>query len=81
MSDVFLVHHVHQLPGDEGEDVKLLGIFSSEEKAALAIDCARNLPGFSEAPDGFSVSKYQVDKRTWTEGFVTWVQPEDKENG
>jgi hypothetical protein len=70
MTDVFLVHHVHQLSDDE-EDVKLLGVFSSEEKAALAIDSARNLPGFSEAPDGFSVDKYQVDKRTWTEGFVT----------
>lgn len=80
MTDVFLVHHVHQLPDDE-EDVKLLGVFSSEENAALAIDCARDLPGFSEAPDGFSVSKYQVDKRTWTEGFVTWVPPDDSEHG
>ena len=79
MTDVFLVHHVHQLPDDE-EDVKLLGVFSSEEKAVFAIDCARSLHGFSEAPDGFSVSKYQVDKRAWTEGFVTWVQPDDGEH-
>jgi hypothetical protein len=70
MTDVFLVHHVHQLSDGE-EDVKLLGVFSSEEKAALAIDDALKLPGFSEAPDGFSIDKYQVDKRTWTQGFVT----------
>ncbi|SEK81253.1 hypothetical protein SAMN05518845_10349 [Variovorax sp. YR750] len=47
----------------------------------LAIDRARNLPGFSEAPDGFSVDKYQIDKSTWTEGFLTWGQTEDKGNG
>jgi hypothetical protein len=70
MRDVFLVHHIHQL-SDGNEDVKLLGVFSSEESAAHAVDCARKLPGFVEAPDGFSVDKYQIDKRTWTEGFVT----------
>ncbi|WP_093196242.1 hypothetical protein [Variovorax sp. YR750] len=80
MTDVFLVHHVHQLPDSE-EDVKLLGVFSSEARAVLAIDRARNLPGFSEAPDGFSVDKYQIDKSTWTEGFLTWGQTEDKGNG
>ncbi|WP_432730145.1 DUF7336 domain-containing protein [Variovorax sp. W6] len=80
MPDVFLVHHLHRL-SDGREDVKLLGVFSSEERAAQAVDCARNMPGFAEAPDGFSIDKYQVDKRTWTEGFVPWTHLDDGHDG
>ena len=79
MTDVFLVHHTKPLPDDE-EDVKLLGVFSSEEKAQHTVDFARSLPGFSETPDCFSIDKYQVDRRAWTEGFITWAEAlKDKE--
>lgn len=67
---VFVLHHVHELSDGE-EDVKLIGIYSSEETANLAIARLAQQPGFREAVAGFHVERYEVDKDHWTEGFVT----------
>jgi hypothetical protein len=66
---VYLLWHAHDLV--EEEDVKLLGVYSTEDRARDRIDRARALPGFRAAPDGFEVSRYQVDKDEWPDGFVT----------
>jgi hypothetical protein len=74
MSTVFLLQHVHEF--DDGrEDVKLIGVFSSE---ALARDAQRRVsdqPGFRDRPHGFDISEHQIDGDIgWPEGYVT-VQP------
>jgi hypothetical protein len=53
------------------EDVKLLGVYSSEQMAAEAKERAIGLPGFRDAPDGFDIDCYRVDRDEWTEGFIT----------
>jgi hypothetical protein len=53
-----------------GDDVKLLGIYSSEIAAQARIESARLLPGFSDEPDCFQVTPYTVDRDEWAEGFV-----------
>ena len=68
--DVWVLHHVHELPDGE-EDVKLIGIYSSEEAARLAISRLSRQPGFQQVPSGFQVESYEVDKDHWSEGFVT----------
>jgi hypothetical protein len=70
MAHVFLVQHVHTLNDDE-DDVKLIGIYSTEERAADAVERARKLPGFCDAPDGFNVDGILVDEDRWTDGYVT----------
>ncbi len=75
MAAVFLLWHVHQLSDDE-EDEKLLGVYESEEEANTAIDRYRSKPGFSEDPTGFQISKYELNKDHWTEGYTT-VKPGD----
>jgi len=67
---VYVLHHTHQIKGYE-EDVKLLGIFSSEEKAIEAIEKYKQMPGFKETPEGFSLDQYVVNKTEWREGFIT----------
>lgn len=67
---VFLVWHTHEL-NDGQSDEKLLGVYSTEERAKSRIGLAVNLPGFSEAPDGFEVAHYVVDRDQWPEGFVS----------
>jgi hypothetical protein len=68
--DVFLLQHVHEL--DHGEDdVKMIGVYSTEASATEAVNRMRNLPGFHEAPDGFSIDRYVVDEDHWTEGYIT----------
>lgn len=58
---------------EDGDDVKLLGVYSTERRAHDRIERARLTPGFSDEPDCFTVSRHVVDEDTWSEGFVTIV--------
>jgi hypothetical protein len=58
---------------EDGDDVKLLGVYSTESRAHDRIERARLTPGFSDEPDCFTVSRYVVDEDTWSEGFATIV--------
>jgi hypothetical protein len=63
--EVFLLWHVHTFD-DEEEDEKLIGVYSSRDKAEAAISRLKDQPGFVDVPP------YTVDKDTnWTEGYVT----------
>jgi hypothetical protein len=53
-----------------GDDVKLLGVYSSDAAARARIESARALPGFSDEPNCFQITPYTLDKDEWTEGFV-----------
>ena len=65
---VFVVQHVHSAEGDP-EDVKLIGVYSSREKARAAIKRLSRAPGFSEAGDGFHIDEYQVHQDHCVEGL------------
>ncbi|MFI9152366.1 hypothetical protein [Streptomyces sp. NPDC053367] len=54
----------------DGDDVKLLGIYSSEAVAEERARRARLLPGFADEPDCFQIEEYDLDEDHWTEGFV-----------
>ncbi|MYW32518.1 hypothetical protein [Streptomyces sp. SID2119] len=70
-------HHLSLDPGstvpdfmEDGEPVfrddsevgfKVLGLHSTRLRAEERIGRARTLPGFAEAPDGFSVHEYALD--------------------
>ncbi len=76
MDKAFLVQHVHDLSSDDAY-VKIVGIYSSKEKAESTVERYRSLPGFKNYPKGFNISEYEIDKDYWEEGFVTVVN-EDK---
>lgn len=65
---VYLLQHERE---DEAgyENVKVIGIYSTEELANDAIKALSILPGFRDYPDGFSIDPYTVDKSHWLEGF------------
>ena len=67
---MFLLWHTHELPGGE-EDSKLIGVYSTRESAEAAQNRASQLPGFSSAPQGFTIDSYELDKDHWCEGYVT----------
>ena len=75
MKVAFLLEHVHSLAG--GEEVKTIGIYSSRVEAEAAVARLACQPGFADAPsvvddgDGFYISKYEIDRDNWGEGFVT----------
>ncbi|MFD6155084.1 hypothetical protein ACFWF7_16620 [Nocardia sp. NPDC060256] len=68
MECVFLVNHEYEL--NEGEDeVKEIGLYTSEAEAEAAIERLRVLPGFRDLPDRFVIHRFEIDKDYWTEGF------------
>jgi hypothetical protein len=70
MASVYLVWHVTEHP-DGADDVLLIGVYSSREKAQEAVARLGRQPGFVDAPEGFHISEYRVDQDHWVEGFVT----------
>ncbi|MEU7778883.1 hypothetical protein [Micromonospora parva] len=54
-----------------GDNVKLLGVYSSDMAARARIDSAKGLPGFSNEPDCFIVGRYTIDDDEWMQGFNT----------
>ena len=70
MTSVFVLQHVHET-ADGVEDVKLIGVYSSREKAQEAVARLGGVPGFSDAPDGFHIDQYHLDQDHWVEGYVT----------
>jgi len=68
MEFVFLLQHVAR-EDEVDEDVKTIGVFSSEDTARSAIDQLRNMPGFRDFPSSFVISRKLVDQVSWEEGF------------
>ncbi|TKC60162.1 hypothetical protein FBD94_14710 [Pedobacter hiemivivus] len=69
---VYLLWHTHfneKLPG--GEDVKLMGVYSTENKAIAAQSRAELLEGFKDSKEGFEISYNKIDQDEWVSGFVT----------
>ncbi len=67
---VFIVQHVH-IFRSRLEDVKIIGIYSSEENAKNAATRLSEQPGFKENIDGFHIDAYELDKDHWQEGYIT----------
>lgn len=68
-SKVFILQHVHVV--DEREDVKLIGVYTTQKNANDAKNRSKKLPGFKKNLKGFSIDEYLVDEDYWTEGFIT----------
>lgn len=69
MEKVYLVQHEHLINGVE--DVKVIGIYSTQIPARRAIERAKSLVGFCDTPDGFYMDEYKLDEDYWTEGYIT----------
>lgn len=69
MQAIFILNHV--IENAVGEDsVKLIGIFSSKDLADKAASDHKELPGFTDYPDGFVINRIEIDKSDWNEGFA-----------
>lgn len=70
--NIYLLWHTHVSEKlAQGEDSKLIGVYSSYQKAIEAQTRAGALPGFVEHKEGFEISEQIIDKDSWTSGFVT----------
>ena len=71
MTRVYVLQHVHSMR-DGTEDVKYIGVYSLRENAQAAIARLGQTPGFADAPDGFHIDEYQMDRDQWVEGYSTF---------
>jgi hypothetical protein len=78
MKHAFLVQHVHKLPRGHEEDVKIIGIYDSQSSARLAVRRAKRREGFRDSPDGFCITRYELGRDSWPEGFATVIYREKK---
>jgi hypothetical protein len=78
MAKVVVLHHVHE--AGETEEVKLIGVYSSQESAEAAMARVSTQPGFVDFPNGFQISPYELDRDHWTEGFISVVSVEMPSN-
>ncbi|MEU5260624.1 hypothetical protein [Amycolatopsis sp. NPDC021455] len=60
----------------DGDDVKLLGVYSTRQRAEERIRAARGLPGFRDDPDCFLISNHRVDEDDWPEGYHRFSVPD-----
>ena len=67
---VYIVHHVREI-SEERDDVKLIGVYTTESQARGAVSRLKSAAGFRAYPDGFTVSPYELNVDHWTEGFIT----------
>lgn len=67
--EVWLLHHIREL-GDDVQEVKFIGVYSTEDKGQAAIERLRLQPGFADYPDGFELESARLDQDSWVEGFA-----------
>ena len=67
--NMYLLYHVQT--DKVGKDVvKIIGVFSSIEKARKSLRDLVNEPPYNELPEGFEIGRRQLDFLCWAEGFV-----------
>jgi len=55
------------------DETKIIGIYSSEEKAEEVKEQFKTIKGFSRfSEECFFIDEYQLDQNHWVEGFITW---------
>lgn len=74
MTVVYVLQHSREVDDQGNEDVKMIGVYDSEQAARAAIKRLAAQPGFRDGPDGFSVTPYEMNKDHWTEGFISWEE-------
>lgn len=77
---VYRLHHWRD--EDNDETYKEIGIFSTFDKAKIAEEHYKQLPGFYAYPDCFAIQKIRLNDCSWESGFdvhIVLVPLKDKE--
>ena len=77
MKYVYLLEHSYEL-GDTDE-TKFIGIYSNELQAEKVVIKLKQQPGFRDRPNDFNISKIEINKTEWNEGFLTMENIQTKD--
>lgn len=77
---MFLYKVTHQYTLDDHIERKAIGIYSTGQNAAEAVEGLKLKPGFCDTPNGFIIRKVfrlhkpkLIDQTFWSDGFVTYT--------
>ena len=73
---VYVLMHEYEL--QNCDETKLLGIFTERKLAEEAQAYFETQPGFRDQLQGFDISETVLNRRLWSEGFVTSTYPLEK---
>ena len=73
MTETYILWHIRK-DDEYGDDAKLIGVYSSNEKAEAAIVRLADKSGFGDHPTGFHIDCYPLDKDHWVDGFISWEE-------
>lgn len=81
MYDIYCLDHVFETD-DYLEEIRHLGVFSTEEKAKLALEGICNDAFLTNCPENFSsfrfeINKDSIDRISWAEGFCSYGDIEE----
>ncbi len=76
---LYLLWHTYEQESG-AEEIKLIGVYSSEARAKEALEKIREQPGFRDYPDGFEIYEGELDMTDWRGGFAKPWDAEDEEN-
>lgn len=62
---------------EEFDNVKVIGVYGTEQAVNAAIERACEREGFRDEPDCFYEAPFTVDEDNWTDGFVRIPYGED----
>ncbi|MGB3777059.1 MAG: hypothetical protein WA960_01770 [Tunicatimonas sp.] len=71
MKTVYIVHHLYEFEGCD--ETKLIGVYTSKDKAQAAIDRLKTKKGFSDKPHDFHLNEFELDQDIWKGGFSVWA--------
>jgi hypothetical protein len=74
LKTIYAVDHLHRLPSGI-IDTKSIGSYTSKREARRAIERLVLQPGFREAPAGFVINAYEIDKPYWHDDTRRESQP------
>jgi len=67
---VYLLWFVKKMTEGVDDIELLIGVYSSETEAHAARERVKNKRGFVDFQDGFQIHAYQLNRDSWTEGFI-----------
>ena len=86
MTRVYVLYHVREGTDDpnvvDDGDVKMVGVYSTDDLAKAAVVRLGKQPGFSVAPEGFRIVSLVLDRDNWPEGLsISAAQPSKEVSG
>ena len=69
LKKIYFLYYVYEFE-DGHDDIRLLGVFSSKEKANIALKNIKKNPNYKKIKNLFSIHQIIIDKLGWTEGYV-----------